>query len=41
MAVYIGLLFLIAIVAFINKKISLSPKYFLRLLFIDMTLVLG
>ena len=28
MTVYIGLLLFIAIVAFINKKTSFSPKYF-------------
>ena len=41
MTVYIGLLLFIAIVAFINKKTSFSPKYFLWLSFIAMALVLG
>ena len=41
MKVYIGLLLFIAIVAFINKKTNLSPKYFLWISFMAMTLVLG
>lgn len=41
MKVYIGLLLFIAIIAFINKKTNLSPKYFLWISFMAMTLVLG
>ena len=40
MTVYIGLLLFIAIVAFINKKTSFSPKYFLWISFMAMTIVL-